>query len=75
MYNLSLPNLCDTLLVGPLYYGVLARLLSTQMMFFILYCAVPYITPCVDVSGTVLSGPFMYISYKFDPKRKRKVLP
>ena len=23
-----------------------------------LYCAVPYIAACVDISGTVLSGPF-----------------
>ena len=23
-----------------------------------LYCAVPYVVACVDVSGTVLSGPF-----------------
>ena len=26
-----------------------------------LYCAVPYIAACVDVSGTVLSGPFTCI--------------
>ena len=24
-----------------------------------LYCAVPYVVPCVDVSRTVLSGPFI----------------
>ena len=27
-----------------------------------LYCAVPYVVACVDVSGTVLSGPFTYVS-------------
>ena len=48
MYNLSLPNLCATLLVDPtaLLESVLANV-ST------LYCVVSYIVACVDVSRTV----------------------
>ena len=54
MYNSSLPNLCATLLIGPLcpVHLIVRVIVST------LHCAVPYIAACVDVSGTVLSGPF-----------------
>ena len=47
MYNLSLPNLCATLLVAPL------SLKSTDEIPHALYCVVPYIAACVDVSRTV----------------------
>ena len=47
MYNLSLPKLCATLLLGA-YRGVL-----TKNDCSTLYCAVPYIVACVDVSRTV----------------------
>ena len=53
MYNLLLPKLCATLLVGPtaLLESVLVSVLSLTDLA--LYCAVPYIVACVDVSRTV----------------------
>ena len=51
MYNLSLPNLCATLLVSLLCLRVYWRLLCYKMSVSTLYCAVPYIATCVDVSG------------------------
>ena len=47
MYNLSLPDLCATLLGAPLL------LESTGGITLALYCAVPYMAACVVVSGTV----------------------
>ena len=46
MYNLSLPELCAALLVDPLS-------LSHAVILTSLYCAVPYILACVDVSRTI----------------------
>ena len=46
-YNLSLPNLCATLLGAPLL------LESTHGITLTLYCAVPYMAACVVVSGTL----------------------
>ena len=61
MYNLPLPKLCATLLVDPT--ALLESLLMTDwpidwlltdwLTDFVLYCAVPYIAACVDVSRTV----------------------
>ena len=53
MYKLLLPMLCATLLVDPtaLLESLLANALWTTD--FALYCAVPYIAACVDVSRTV----------------------
>ena len=57
MYNLSLPKLCATLLVGSLLRAPvlecdwLANWL--RLTLFSLYCTVPYIAACVDVSRTV----------------------
>ena len=63
MYNLLLRNLCATLLVGPLLLTVNSGLRPdaiwlTDWLSIAMYCAVPYIAACVDVSGMVLSGPF-----------------
>ena len=54
MYNLSLPNLRATLQVG------LLCLKGNRQNAPTLYCAVPYVVACVDVSRTVLSGPFKH---------------
>ena len=40
--------------------ALLERLLANAPT---LYCAVPYVVACVDVSRTVLSGPFIGIYY------------
>ena len=67
MYNLSLPKLCATLLVDPtaLLESLLVNVLS--LTDFALYCAVPYIVACVDVSeryfGTVH---FPLLNNRFD---------
>ena len=50
MYNLSLLKLCATLLVDPL---LLVLVLECDWLTVALYCAVPYIAACVDVSRTV----------------------
>ena len=47
MYNLSLPKLRATLLVGPL------SLTNAGWLTFPLCCAVPYMAACVDISRTV----------------------
>ena len=60
MYNFSLPNLCATL-VGPFSLTVFwssaqaGKLLANAPT---LYCAMPYITACVDVSERYFTGPF-----------------
>ena len=58
MYNSSLPNLCATLQVDPLCLRGYWQNAPT------LYCAVPYLVACVDVSRTVLSGPFLFHFFK-----------
>ena len=40
-------------------YWWTAVLVCTSRTDFALYCAVPYIVACVDVSRIVLSGPFI----------------
>ena len=51
MYNLSLPKLCATLLVGPLSLADSEAL--PRVTDFALYCVVPYMAACVDVSRMV----------------------
>ena len=64
MYNLSLPKLCATLLVDLLCLQGRAGMLLTDSRT-VLYCAVPYIIACVDVSRTVSLGPFSDVLRKY----------
>ena len=68
MYNLSLPHLCAALLVVPFSLMVHLRLTTDSKMHLALYCVVPYIAACVDISGMVLLGPFSppFASKSFD---------
>ena len=61
IYNLSLQNLCATLLVDPLCVRGYWRMHPP------LYCAVPYVVACVDVSRMVL---FSGIQDKIDTQVK-----
>ena len=53
MYNLSLLNLSATTSCSALLESVLANAPT-------LYCVVPFVVACVEVSGIVLSGPFRH---------------
>ena len=65
MYNLSLPKLCATLLVDPTTAAGESTGECTLTTDFALYCAVPYIAACVDVSrtcfGTVQQAEIRYV--------------
>ena len=55
MYNLPLPNLRATLLVASAQLSLTADAseLTASESLSVLYCTVPYIAACVDVSRTV----------------------
>ena len=56
MYNLPLPKLCPTLLVASQLSWSNAQVQMQNANVPALYCVMPYIAACVDVSGTVLLG-------------------